>query len=76
MKYYKCHIAPSDVDQGGAPLLQGKGVFTKIFSEDSLKKKKFLLGILLNFQMEQLPKFCQEKITFHDLQLLILTKLS
>lgn len=44
MKYYKCHIAPSDVDQGGAPLLQGKGVFTKIFSEDSLKKKKFLLA--------------------------------
>ena len=43
-KFFKCHIASSDVDKGGAPLLQGKGVFAKIFSEDSLKKKKFLLA--------------------------------
>lgn len=44
IKYFKCHIAESDVDKGGAPSLQGKGVFAKIFSEDSLEKKYFILA--------------------------------
>ena len=44
IKIFRCHVASNDVDKGGTPLLQGRGVFAKIFSDDSLEKKYFLLA--------------------------------
>ena len=42
--YLKCHIKVVGMEKGGMPLLQRKGIFTKIFCKDSQKQKKLLLA--------------------------------